>query len=178
MFTQLLNKLGQMSCRTLLGRITRERAAQLRTGTPTLSEREAVSLASAEVIDSLRSEGIDATSYSEVSTWSKGFLGRSPVQPQPTQIEDWNGVLKTCDFAMTAEELRNMLKTTQDQAAAKGEEAYFKSEFLEVLYPFLENPSASTATQLLEIAPFLRSYFEECSPGGDFYEMKRYLGGS
>jgi hypothetical protein len=178
MFTRLSNKLSEISCRTLLGRTARERVGQLRTNSPTLSEKEAELLASAEVVDSLRSEGVDATSYSDVDAWSKRFLARAHAQDQTTQVGDWNGVLKTCDFAMTADELRHMLKMTQEGAAAKGEEAYFKSEFLEVLYPFMENPSASTEIRLLEIAPFLLSYFERCSPGGDFYETKRFLGGS
>ena len=66
---------------------------------------------------------------------------------------------------------------TEREAAEKGETAYYKPEFLKVLYPFLENPSVATAMPLLKVAPFLRSYFEECSPGGEFYEMRRLLGG-
>ncbi len=69
-----------------------------------------------------------------------------------------------------------MLKMTEQEAAAKGETAYYKPEFLGVLYPFIENPSVATAVPLLQVAPFLRSYFEKCSPGGRFYEMRRLLG--
>jgi len=177
MFTRLSKKLSEISCRMLLGRTASERAGQLRATKPTLSEREAELLAGAEAVDSLRSEGVDATSYSDVDAWSKRFLARAPVQHQPTQEEDWTGVLKACDFALIADELRNMLRMTREEAAARGEEAYFKPEFLDVLHPFMENPSASTAIRLLEIAPFLLPYLERCSPGGDSYDLKRFLGG-
>jgi hypothetical protein len=178
MFKKLSKKVDDVSCRILLGQTARKRARQLQKSNPALSEKEAEQIASGEAVGSLRAEGVDATSYSEVSAWSKRFLAPIAVQPQTTSGENWNGVLKNCDFIMTAGELRDMLKMMQQEATAKGEEVYYKPEFLEVLYPFIEAPSASTAIRLLEVAPFLSSYFERCRPGGDFYEMKRFLGGT
>jgi hypothetical protein len=91
--------------------------------------------------------------------------------------EEWGGLPKDRDFIMTAAEIRDMLKMMKDEAAAKGEAPYYKREFLDALYPFIENPSPATATPLLKVAPFLRAYFEKCSPGGEFYEMRRLLRG-
>jgi hypothetical protein len=64
------------------------------------------------------------------------------------------------------------LKMAEEDASARGEKPYYKQEFLDVLYPFIEKP----AIPLLQAAPPLRSYFEKCSPGGDFYEVRRLLG--
>jgi hypothetical protein len=175
MFRRLSKKLDEISCRILLGQTAKRRARQLQESSPTLSEKEAEQSASREAVDSIRSGGIDATSYSEVRAWSKEFLARTPKEPKTIP----EGFLDPvhCDFAMVADELRGMLRMTEHEAATKGEEVYYKPEFLEALYPFIEAPSTSTATRLLEVAPFLRSYFEKCSPGGEFYEMKRFLGG-
>jgi hypothetical protein len=95
---------------------------------------------------------------------------RSPVKPSP----DWNDLLKNCDFEMT-DEITDMLRI-QQEAASKGEEAYYEPNFLAVLYPFLKNPSAQTAIPLLHVAPPFYSYFQGCSPGGNFYEMRWLLG--
>lgn len=88
---------------------------------------------------------------------------------EPSQ--DWQILLKSCDFNMAAEEIRDMLKIMEQEAASTGERPYYKQEFLDVLYPFLNYPSLPTAMALLEAAPFLRSYFEQCSPGGSFHEI-------
>jgi hypothetical protein len=82
---------------------------------------------------------------------------------------------RDCDFIMTAIEIREGLRTMEQDAAARGEAAYYKPEFLKALYPFIEKPSSGTAIPLLQVAPFLRSYFDKCSPGGEIYEMRRFL---
>jgi len=172
MFGWLYKKQRQIRCRTLLGRTARQRAEQLRRSNPTFSETEATQLASREAVASLRAEGVDPASLAEVTAWSNRFLASTePNIPE----QEWADVPKDCDLAMTAIEIKDMLKMAEQEAAVKGKAAYYKPELLEVLYPFIENPSLTTATALLQIAPSLRSYFEECSPGGEFYEMRRFL---
>jgi len=90
--------------------------------------------------------------------------------------ENWTHALTSCDFGMVANQIREMLRSTEGEGASKGEQPYYKSEFLEVLYPFLECPSLPTAIALLEVAPTLYPHFETCSPGGDLYEMGGLLG--
>jgi hypothetical protein len=67
---------------------------------------------------------------------------------------------ENCDLIMVVTELRDGLKMMEQEATPKGDAVYYKPEFLKVLYPFIEHPSASTAIPLLEVAPFLRSYFD------------------
>ncbi|MGD0469678.1 MAG: hypothetical protein ABSA54_14965 [Terriglobales bacterium] len=177
MFERLSKKLSGVQCRTLLGRTARLRARQIRESIPTLSEPEAEEVASREAVASLRGEGIDATSLAQVTAWSNRFLASTTSRPQNTPRQEWGDVPKDCDLVMTANQIRDMLRMTEQEAAAKGEAAYYKKEFLEVLHPFVESPSLATATPLLQVAPFLRPYFEKCSPGGEFYEMRRFLNG-
>jgi hypothetical protein len=176
MLKRLSKKLDEIRCRKLLGQTARMRGRQIQESNPILSGTEAEQIASREAVTSLPVEGVDATSLMEVTAWSKRFLAANAAQSQSAQGRDWSDVLKDCDLVMTAAEIRDMLKMTEQEADAKGETAYYKPEFLEVLYPFIENPSAATAIPLLHVAPFLCSYFEKCSPGGDFYEMRRLLG--
>lgn len=74
MFEQLARKLDTYSCRVLLGRTVRTRAAQLQRLDNRLSEQEAEQAAKQEALASLRSEEVDATSYSQVREWSERFL--------------------------------------------------------------------------------------------------------
>lgn len=101
----------------------------------------------------------------------QSLTGRSQMNSR----DDWTELLRTCDFEMTACEVRNMLKMWKHEAASREEEPYYNAEFLAVLYPFLESPSLDTAVSLLEVAPATYSLFEKCSPGGDFYEMNQFL---
>lgn len=177
MLKWLSKKLGQVQSRTLLGQAARLRASQLIEGTPGLSLEEAEQIASGEAVASLRAGGVDATSPVEVAAWSERFLAGKDMPPRGDPADDRGDLPKGCDFVMTAAEIRDSLKMMEQEGAAKGEAAYYKPEFLEVLYPFVERPSATTAIPLLEVAPFLRSYFEKCSPGGEFYEIRRLLNG-
>lgn len=177
MFSRLSKRLSEIPCRMLLGQTARKRAGKLQESSPALSQQEALQIAAEEALNSLRAEGVDATSYSEVSLWSKRFLTARAAQPQMRAGEERGDTLKNCDYKMAAIEIKDMLKMMEHEATDKGEEIYYNPELLEVLYPFVEKPSASTAIRLLEVAPFLRLYFEKCSPGADFYEMKRLLGG-
>jgi hypothetical protein len=176
MFERVSKKLDEVRCRTLLGQTARMRGRQIRESSPTLSEKEAEQIASREAVTSLREEGVDATSLSDVTVWSKRFLGAKGAQPRSAPEQDSSDVLKNCDLIMAAAGIRDMLKMTEQEAIEKGETVYYKPEFLRVLYPFIEDPSVATAIPLLHVAPFLRSYFEKCSPGGNLYEMGRFLG--
>jgi len=173
MLRWLSRKLGEIQCRTLLGQTARLRARQILGNNPGLSEKDAQQIASGEAVASLRGEGVDATSLTEVSAWSRRFLA---VRDRTAEGQAWSDIPKGCDLLMTAAEITDMLKMTEREAAEKGETAYYKPDFLKALSPFLENPSLATAAPLLQVAPFLRSYFENCSPGGEFYEMRRLLG--
>lgn len=175
MLERLSKKLDEMRCRTLLGQTASIRQRQIRESNPALSATEAGRVANREAVTSLREEGVDPTSLTEVAAWSQRFLAKA-AQTQIAARRDWSDVLRDCDLIMTAAEVKDGLKMMQEEGAVKGETPYYKQEFLEVLYPFMENPSVATAVPLLEAAPFLRAYFEKCSPGGEFYETRRLLG--
>lgn len=175
MFERLSKKLDEVRCRTLLGETASMRERQIQESNPALSAAEAGQIANREAVTSLRAEGVDATSLTEVTAWSKRFLAKA-AQTQTVGGPDWSDVLRNCDLIMTADEIRDMLKMAEDEASARGEKPYYKQEFLDVLYPFIDKPSVATAIPLPQAAPPLRSYFEKCSPGGDFYEVRRLLG--
>ncbi len=175
MFHRLTKRLDEIRCRTLLGQTAATRGKQIHEGNPAMPETEAEQIANREAVASLRAEGVDATSLSEVTAWSKRFLTKA-AQTKAVGGLEWNDALRNCDFMMTADEIRDMLKIAEEEANAGGVKPYYKQEFLDVLYPFIEKPAAATAIPLLQVAPFLRTYFEKCSPGGDFYEMRRLLG--
>jgi len=172
---RLSKKLDEMRCRALLSQTASTRQRQIRESNPALSETEAEQIANKEAVTSLRAEGVDAASLTEVTEWSKRFLGKVP-QTQTAAQQGWSDVLRDCDLIMTAAEIKDGLKMMEEEGAVRGETPCYKQEFLEVLYPFIENPSFATAAPLLQAAPFLRLYFERCSPGGEFYEVRRLLG--
>ena len=86
---------------------------------------------------------------------------------------NWEELLGNCDFVMAAEEIRDALWIQKRKAESQGEDAFYTKEWLDVLYPFLTKPSLANAIPLLELTPSLYTYFESCSPGGDFYELRR-----
>jgi hypothetical protein len=84
--------------------------------------------------------------------------------------------LECCDFESVADEIKDMLRMNENEAAARGEEAYYDPKFLAALYPFLETPSRETAGPLLQLAPMLSKYFPAYKPGGTFHDYKKVLG--
>jgi hypothetical protein len=74
MFERLSKKLDEIRRRTLLGHTARMRGRQIQESDPALSETEAEQIASSEAATSLRAEGVDATSLTGVTAWSKRFL--------------------------------------------------------------------------------------------------------
>jgi hypothetical protein len=75
MFEQLARKIDSYSCRVLLGRTVRRRSVQLwRRDNYRLPEEEYEPIAYQEALASLRSEGVDATSLSQIKEWSERFL--------------------------------------------------------------------------------------------------------
>jgi hypothetical protein len=89
--------------------------------------------------------------------------------------QNWTDLLSNCDFEMVADEIRDMLQMASQGAASKGEQLCFQEDFLCILRTFLETPSTRTARPVLEAAPGFRVYFESCSPGGNFYGIRRFL---
>jgi hypothetical protein len=88
-----------------------------------------------------------------------------------------NFCVDRCDFVMAAETVRESLRLADLEAKSEGKTAYYRPDFLDALYPFLEAPSEQTSKRLLKAAPHLYSCFRSCSPGGDLCESKRLLSG-
>lgn len=76
---------------------------------------------------------------------------------------------------MVRDEILNLHKMMNAEAAKNGEKAVFKSEYVAAWQAFRDGPSIGTARALLSYAPQLLDYFEMCSPGHEFYERARFL---
>ena len=84
-------------------------------------------------------------------------------------------MLNKCDLFMARNEIADMHKMLNAQAAKEGGEYIFKIEYVTAWQAFRDSPSISTARKLLGIAPHLLEYFEMCSPGNSFYSTAHYL---
>ena len=52
---------------------------------------------------------------------------------------------------------------------------YFRNEYVTAWETFRDNPTVENAQALLEIAPPLLRYFEDCTPGTSFYKSNAFL---
>ena len=86
-----------------------------------------------------------------------------------------DAVLKKSDLVMARDEIADMHKKLNEQAAKEGGEYIFKVEYVSAWQTFRDAPSIDTAHHLLDVAPHLLEYFEMCSPGHSFYSTSRYL---
>jgi hypothetical protein len=76
---------------------------------------------------------------------------------------------------MARDEIVDFHRITNTLAEAEGGAYYFKNEYIAAWEAFRDNPTIENARALLEVAPILLKYFEDCSPGGDIYATNTYL---
>jgi hypothetical protein len=70
---------------------------------------------------------------------------------------------------------RTVFAIAQRDASKEGKNVVFAIEVVAAWQTFSANPNRATATALVEAAPTLASYFQQCSPGGSFFETERLL---
>jgi len=102
----------------------------------------------------------------------------APAAPEPARVDSgagWAKILSRCDLAMARNEIAEMLKQLSAEATRQGGTYMFKQELSDTLEAFVNNPTTTTASALLEIAPSFSESFEACSPGGRLYETNRHL---
>jgi hypothetical protein len=85
------------------------------------------------------------------------------------------GVLAKSDLLMARDEILDMHRMANKEAAREGGEYVYKVEYVAAWQAFRNNPTVDTARAFLEIAPSMIEYFEMCSPGHSFYSTNRYL---
>lgn len=79
MFERLASKLDSISCKMILGETLKKRTWQIEQRRPDLSPREVEEMAKQEMLTSMRSEALDATSFHAVREWSKRFLSNMGI---------------------------------------------------------------------------------------------------
>jgi hypothetical protein len=89
--------------------------------------------------------------------------------------ESQEEVLAKCDLAMVRDEIIDVHRMMNAEAAKNGEEAIFRNEYAAAWCAFRDRPTIATAQALLTFAPQLSEYFAMCSPGHEFYERARFL---
>lgn len=71
--------------------------------------------------------------------------------------EQRNAVLARSDLPMVREEILNLHRMFQDQAAKDGGKMIFKTEYVNAWHAFRDGPSVGTAQVLLDHAPQLQN---------------------
>ena len=84
-------------------------------------------------------------------------------------------MLRKCDLLMTRDEIVDFHKTLNTQGEAEAGAYYFRNEYVTEWETFRDNPTVENAHALLEIAPPLLRYFEDCTPGTSFYKSNAFL---
>jgi hypothetical protein len=91
---------------------------------------------------------------------------RSEQQRDATAPTNWDELLRDVDFEAAKNAVSYVLAMGEKEAAQQGGEYVYKKELADVLTLFLSDPCATTAVQLLEVAPFFCEAFEASKPGG------------
>jgi len=111
-----------------------------------------------------------------MSIFNKWFSGQ-PQTPSGSNADRVTDVLAKADLMMARDEIADMHRMWNAEAAQQGGEYIFPVEYANAWKAFRDNPTITTARALLESAPPLIMYFEMCSPGHNFYANARYLKG-
>ena len=86
---------------------------------------------------------------------------------------DWKHTLKQCNMALARRELVEFFQITNRTAEKQGQEAVFRTEFVNGWNEFARNPCYETAVAWLknapECGPMIFEYFEGSCPGGRLY---------
>jgi hypothetical protein len=76
---------------------------------------------------------------------------------------------------MARDEIADFHRMLNKQGDADGGSYVFKNEYVAALETFCREPNIDNARNLIEAAPPLLRYFEDCTPGNSSYEMNAYL---
>jgi len=82
--------------------------------------------------------------------------------------DELGALIAKCDLLKVREVLLQMHRLANEEAASKGQAAYFKVEYVNAWYSFRDNPSIETARAFLTSMPELRQIFARCSVDGMF----------
>jgi len=85
----------------------------------------------------------------------------------------WAAVTNGCDFNLAKREIAHCFAIMKDEGEHQGKQYYIREDLAQAWQAFVDKPVATTAAELLEVAPTLVPYFEGCRPGGNFYEYER-----
>lgn len=88
---------------------------------------------------------------------------------------DPNAVLARCDLLMARDEIIDFHKIINAQGEAESGAYYFRNEYVAAWETFRDKPTVENARALLEVAPPLLRYFEDCVPGTSFYQSNAFL---
>ena len=88
------------------------------------------------------------------------------------QDEFIEALLSKCDLKMVRDEIVLLHQRLNAEAEKQGGSQYFKNEYVVAWYAFRDKPNLDTARIFLKTAPPVLTYFEGCSPGGNFYETE------
>jgi len=111
----------------------------------------------------------------------KLFSGRSEYDLTQTAAPGSDGciqrdaVLNECDLMMVRDTILEFHQRVKEQGERGGGEYVFRQEYVTAWNAFRDDPTIDNAQTLLEAAPHVRTFFESCLPGGDFYAMNTYL---
>ena len=93
---------------------------------------------------------------------------------------NWKGTIRACDFRLARTELQKFFEIANREAAAQGQEAFYRKELVAGWQSFSADPGFETAVAFIEkdpeYGPMLLSYFVECCPGGRFSLYDDLLG--
>ncbi len=84
-------------------------------------------------------------------------------------------MLNKCDLLMVRAEIAKLHRTLNSQAQSQGGAFFFSNEYVVAWKRFRDMPNIETAQALLNVAPQLLSFFENCCEGGSLYSINRQL---
>ena len=97
----------------------------------------------------------------------------------PDLPDDWKSLLRRCNFYLARRELKNFFEIANAEAAASGEQVFYRQEYVNGWHRFANNPRFETAVDFIEGAPEyasgIFSYLMECCPGGRFALYDKFL---
>jgi len=94
-------------------------------------------------------------------------LAEEPRGRSPSDLaSSWEGALQGVDFEVARNALAYTVGLARDEGGQQDGEYRYQKDLADTISAFMSNPCTRTATQLLEIAPFLLPVFEGSKPGG------------
>ena len=91
---------------------------------------------------------------------------------KPFSKAETEALLLTCNFQLARQELAAFFRMSAQEAASRGAQAAFRTEFVEGWEKFAAKPCRDTAAEWLAQAPEYKQvilrYFGECSPAAGF----------